>query len=933
MFGYRAWLPHMRWSNRNALVVQWMTPLVNGTATGYLINADMPLHLGQCHATKQYRAEDVKVVLQCNWSPNVMLGHVYTVIGACTPVFRDGCWHVQIPRAGRASGLVRNLGCQQSCTPTPSSSVPRFAEKISVPNHTAQKELPSVMSLSTVSPALDISSGFVDLVGVWHEVPTPSQVMTVQHWLRHWIQIPWENLWFLQGEEVVTKDSLIKAGCPMRLKMKLGARQQPFCKRKGDGHHADHIPCSGFVDLAGQFHHRHLPSHRCTLREWLGLSPALPCDNVWFTCDGKIYSLDDVIESGQHMIVRFRARLRGGGREQPDMKRLEQLLTMRGVPTAEAPGRAAKVLEAVGKEALQKALASVEPWRQIKSIVGQKIRLVLPSELQNSKKSSAKPADPFDECDPWAQALADKENESVDLRLDAGFFIDQSDAPLPIIDRLVVAGKGAALVSALDAEVFARIHGVSSEDEMVAVITGTTVPNVGMLTCEALTFPAWHKGSKVLVRGFAVQFGKSSSKISAAPKHYSLTVQDHAVISVEIRREYVKSWDIVTSNPYRHVVEAITGLQEAMKASWSRRYFQGRTPAKSADDAETWHLFMRVDKAAVDNLVKQSGVAGTFITPKDATTYTASGLYKVIWLPSADLDQGMTVLKSIQESCGLVRGKTSLGLRVKAEHYSSVRVRLEPQWKPANELVNVAVEKRWMMTPIPQEMDRSAMQELLQQMGWRATPLKQVSGVTWTIGSGNSDPPPNDTVYVGGSLALISEMEPHHPSQRRETVVAGPIELRRALDRQLAGRKPSAFSSQSSAAPTTVSTTSSGPTLALMQDLRKEMEEKISAIKGDFDVALGNLTNRFEQHEASVAEQCAEAKVMAEESVQATRTLMHQQEQVAQQIAQISQSAITKVDLQEALSEQCKEIKALLLRAAPEAPSANEARPGRAAPY
>ena len=157
-------------------------------------------------------------------------------------------------------------------------------------------------------------------------------------------------------------------------------------------------------------------------------------------------------------------------------------------------------------------------------------------------------------------------------------------------------------------------------------------------------------------------------------------------------------------------------------------------------------------------------------------------------------------------------------------------------------------------------------------------------------------------------MALISEMEPHRPSQRRETVVAGPIELRRALDRQLAGRKPSAFSSQSSAAPTTVSTTSSGPTLALMQDLRKEMEEKISAIKGDFDVALGNLTNRFEQHEASVAEQCAEAKVMAEESVQATRALMHQQEQVAQQIAQISQSAITKVDLQEALSEQCKEV-------------------------
>ena len=773
------------------------------------------------------------------------------------------------------------------------------------------------------------SFGFIDLVGVKHAVPPPTEAMTIQQWLKPWIQIPWENLWFTLGNEVVPANMMVDDTSPVCLRLRFGPR--PHVSKDVNKHDGCSLIC-GYVDLAGRFYTCPTPHLACTVREWVAENAKVDLSNIWFTCDGKALDPEATVKVGCPLIVRMRARLCGGGRESSDTKRLEQLLLLHGVPAAEAVVRAGKVQEAIGKDVLQQVMGSVEPWKQLKRAVGQKVRLVLPTELQQHKRAD-KPVDPFDSHDPWAEALAGPANDPVDLALDPDYFVDQSDVPLPLIEKLSVGGKGAALVSVLDTEVFARIHGVSSEDEMVAIVIATETPQVGQLICEALTFPAWHKKSKVLVRGFIVQFGKALAKTKPIMQHFSLAADNQTVVSVELRREYCKIWENVSNNPLRHVLDSISGLQGAMKGSWSRRFFRGRAPVESPDTAETWHAFMRVEHSAVEDLIKQSGVGGIFLTPKDSATFTASGLYKVIWLQSAQLEEGMIILKSIQESCGLVRGKTSLGIRVRAENYSSVRTRLEPQWKAQSDLVNIAIEKRWTMTPVPHELDRGAVQDLLQSMGWRATPIKKLNGNTWMIGSGKNDNPASDTVFVGSCLALVSELRVHRPPHNGGTVVAGPPGLRQALDKQLAGSKLSAFSSASSSAPTTVMSASSGPTLALIQDLRHEMSEKIKEIRNEVETAVGTMTNRFEQHQASTAELCAEAKASAEQSLQAVQDVAHQQAQVSSQLAQISQNVITKVDLQAAMAAQSQEIRALLLRAPQEGTPTSDAKAARAAPY
>ena len=682
--------------------------------------------------------------------------------------------------------------------------------------------------------------------------------------------------------------------------------------------------CFGLIDLVGATHVLPPPAEPMKLQQWLQPWVQIPWERLWLTHHGHPISKDMIVDDKKPICVQLRFGLRSGGKHQGDLKRLEQLLVLRGVPEQEAPSRANKVLELTGLEALQSAMASLEPWRQLKQIVGQKMRLVLPKELQVHKNSGKaaqdRGEDPLAACDPWAQALAAKAENPVELRFDESFFLDQSDCKLPVINQLTVGGKGAVLASRLDTEVFAKLHGVSSDDELVAVVVGNSPPQVGQLPCSELTFPAWHGKCKILLRGFAVNFGKVMAKSSPTLHCFDLSASDQTVISLEIRREYVQDWDLVTSNPFRYATDNVSGLQGSIKSSWFKRFFQGRKVAQSPAEAQTWHGFARIDHEQLQSLLKQSGTAGIFLTPKDDDSNMASGKYKIVWLPSADLSESLTVMKSFEEARGLVRGKTTLGLRVQAEQYSSVRSRVEPTWRPDSDLVNIVVEKRWLITPVPQATDRSTLLALFEKLGWRAVPLRQINGSTWVVGSSKDSNPPSDTFSLGGQLVLITEQQPVKPPLSRDTVVAGPPAVKRALDRQLAGQHVQLVSSASSSGSTTVVTTSSGPTRALVEDLKADMCERFKELQVEFGKAINEVQNRCEQLEATCSEQVAEIRDLNTETVDTFTRIQETQtariEQLESSVAHVSQNCVSKTDLQsvlaEALEKQNRDLRALL---------------------
>ena len=79
---------------------------------------------------------------------------------------------------------------------------------------------------------------------------------------------------------------------------------------------------------------------------------------------------------------------------------------------------------------------------------------------------------------------------------------------------------------------------------------------------------------------------------------------------------------------------------------------------------------------------------------------------------------------------------------------------------------------------------------MLQELAWKATPLKQIAASTWLVGAGNEDLPPVDTFTFAGLPVLITEQKSKKPAASREVVVAAPPASKKALEHHFAQRLP-----------------------------------------------------------------------------------------------------------------------------------------------
>ncbi|CAE7352301.1 unnamed protein product, partial [Symbiodinium microadriaticum] len=398
----------------------------------------------------------------------------------------------------------------------------------------------------------------------------------------------------------------------------------------------------------------------------------------------------------------LRGLLRGGANK--DRTKLVQHLLARGVPQSAVEQRADDVIACIGQEGLQEVYKSLEPWAKLKQLINNRMRLVSPTELKMSKqKPRSLEDDPWLKSDPWSEAVSsgDKRKQDdgpLDIELIPGTFIDISHTPVPIISALRTGGHGVTFSSLQEVEAFASL-------------------------------------------GWLVQFG--NTKIGVSQAKHQITAEDNqvAIISCELRKEYIDDWSVVVNNPMRYIHNHIDNLQGVI-SSWSKRWYSGNKQVQ-AKEASTWHAFMKLPRDALSKVLPQSGKDGIFFTPKDGPSTSSSGEYRVVWTHTADIVHAMTVMRAYPSAQGLVRGRNSLGIRVTAKEYSSIRQKLEPSWTASGIKTDIPIMAKWSIAPIPPSMDKLSLQKILDQMSWEATPLRQVNHNTWLIGSSSSDAPPH----------------------------------------------------------------------------------------------------------------------------------------------------------------------------------------------
>ena len=673
-------------------------------------------------------------------------------------------------------------------------------------------------------------------------------------------------------------------------------------------------------------------------QSWLCDMPGLPpVHDLWASINGQPVPPQQPLPDPP-FTLRLRYRLRGGAKsKEAVIKKLRDHLQTKGVPQHLSEDRANQALQTLGHATIQAAYEALDPWQALKQAAGTKFRLVLPTELKEARSAKGKQEKATSSEDPWVlngdpwqqhvQANALPQTRPVfALTLVPGHFLDELGGELPILQHIKADAKGVALLEQDELEAMAKVELLLSPEVLAAVTIGTQQPSVGAWTgsCSSVTFPALHQDSKVLFRGFLTNFGRKHATMATAKKSINMQFDEVAVLTVELRQEYILDWASVCRNPLKYVFSVVESLQNATVSNWSRKYFHGRKEVPR-EQATTWHAFLKVHASHLPVLLASSGKGGAFLTPKDGDSGATSGLYRIVWLDTLDIEKATKVHRLYPELLGIVRGKQSLGVRVRAAEYSSVRKKLEPSWTPEG-LTDIVVARRWVLSPLPPQADKRAIQHMLQELAWKATPLKQIAASAWLVGAGHEDQPPVDTFTFAGLPVLITEQKNKKPVASKEVVVAAPPASKRALEHHFAQRLPI----QHALAPRSddVNMPQALPPRCLVSELKEEVNSRLQELQAQMQQAVNTVSQRVD----TLQEQAATS------TMESSAILLKQDQRLGHlesSMQALSANVVTKSDLSEALrlamETQAREIRQMLSvpKRSPEGTPTHEAKAPR----
>ena len=328
------------------------------------------------------------------------------------------------------------------------------------------------------------------------------------------------------------------------------------------------------------------------------------------------------------------------------------------------------------------------------------------------------------------------------------------------------------------------------------------------------------------------------------------------------------------------------------------------------------------------SFLRQSGVGGVFLTPKNTSGDGPSSNFRIVWGEGNDLEKALIAARANPAVCGVVRGKGNLGWRVQVKEqvkeYARLRAQLQPGWQPNNQLrYDVATSCMYVASPMPVDFDKEAVQAVLTSFAWDAIPLRQLNAHSWLIGS--DGPPPKETLTVQGTLVLLREESRKSKSKPESAVVAAPARFRRALDDHILTAN---IAAQSSAPAVQTSRSSVKAPFAATPP-------QIDALRAEFEERLGEVNAQVQDVICQVQKANTESKTAQNNTTQKIGELQEvcNQQQARLQAVELgvqtmAASMCTKEDLSSvlatALAQQSSELRSWLSKRTPDASPSHE---------
>ena len=483
----------------------------------------------------------------------------------------------------------------------------------------------------------------------------------------------------------------------------------------------------------------------------------------------------------------------------------------------------------------------------------------------------------------------------AEYKVDPSFFLTADKQPAMQLPQLRANASGFCLVMPHDATPWLRANQAISTDELGAVVLGKLLVETD-LPSEPITMPCTDaSGQAVLLSGTLIQLGgKNLTYTKGDPKQVD-AVAGHLMSITLFKEDWnPEQWTDATSNPLAFISKALEReqLKESVQAIWGRSLRAGRAQATPAQ-ATTIQVHCTVVDQHKDKLLQASGLNSLFFTPK-----TRSGRvdpeYKIIWI-EGDHAQAVGLATQVPHCLGLIKGRTTYGLRFAETKFADAWTKIHPGQKPPPRSVGHMTYK---IEGLPFGCTCDMLSKWGDKVSWKIVPFKALGPSTWLIKTDQQVP--QGLLHFNTAPVLVRYLPPRDVDNPPLLVGPRPKAVSRDLQAPLATDPWANYSgTRTQSTPSVVPVRSlDGPVASKM----KEQDDKIATLQSD----LKKLAQHSEKQFAVVE------KKMDESEKQQAAQFGKMENTIQTLSSNINQALQTSLQQNSALMEQkMNELKAL----------------------
>ena len=265
-----------------------------------------------------------------------------------------------------------------------------------------------------------------------------------------------------------------------------------------------------------------------------------------------------------------------------------------------------------------------------------------------------------------------------------------------------------------------------SAHELAGLVIGPNCCSSKTEACRKVAIPVTdEEGQPLIIRVCMHQLGAKHVKIEQKNTQ-TIVVEKSVIVSVTVFRDECQNdlWPTIVKNP----VKTIIGILESdgvksftCSSPWGRSWRNGSQPS-SPNDASSLQFHIRVKETSLDQLLKISGRASIYITPKDDHVGLLKG-WAVVWMKNPKAELHIALAKLEGEHGGIVRTNKGLGIRVKQSKFTEAFALL----RPADRVPMVLeAKKHFRLQPVPVGASNEDVEQITSKHGWKTRALKSM---------------------------------------------------------------------------------------------------------------------------------------------------------------------------------------------------------------